>query len=291
MFFSDEIKKCYIFEYQRNENRAFRFFGTPGRYKDCLIYTEIDISFLCEGWQLGEHAEWCKYSNFQLATRVPLLVHVPGVTDQEWAATKKFSFIDALSPQRSHRDARAQRNRVEMDELVELVDVFPSLAELAKLSVPPVCPPNPLNVTFCSEGYSFAALIKGKFPRTGQVQTTPTFRKKYSRWKNATFSQYPRPGETPQIKTDSPVLDLITIMGYSMRTKDYHYTEWVGFNHTTFEGDWSDLKARELYINDIDPDQDDNVADDPDKQDLVHVLSQQLRRGWRDSLPVIHRKH
>ena len=30
---SDEIKICYIFEYQNNENRAFRFFGgTPGIY-------------------------------------------------------------------------------------------------------------------------------------------------------------------------------------------------------------------------------------------------------------------
>ena len=27
---SDEIKLCYIFEYQSNENRTFRFFGTPG---------------------------------------------------------------------------------------------------------------------------------------------------------------------------------------------------------------------------------------------------------------------
>ena len=27
---SEEIKLCYIFEYQCNENRAFRFFGTPG---------------------------------------------------------------------------------------------------------------------------------------------------------------------------------------------------------------------------------------------------------------------
>ena len=27
---SDEIKICYIFEYQINQNGAFRFFGTPG---------------------------------------------------------------------------------------------------------------------------------------------------------------------------------------------------------------------------------------------------------------------
>ena len=30
---SDEIKICYIFEYQSNENWAFRFFGTPGIHK------------------------------------------------------------------------------------------------------------------------------------------------------------------------------------------------------------------------------------------------------------------
>ena len=27
---SDEINKCYIFDYQSNESRAFRFLGTPG---------------------------------------------------------------------------------------------------------------------------------------------------------------------------------------------------------------------------------------------------------------------
>ena len=34
---SDDIKICYIFEYQSKENRAFRFFGTPGidRAKMC----------------------------------------------------------------------------------------------------------------------------------------------------------------------------------------------------------------------------------------------------------------
>ena len=29
---SDEIKICYIFEYQSNGNQAFCFFGTPGVY-------------------------------------------------------------------------------------------------------------------------------------------------------------------------------------------------------------------------------------------------------------------
>ena len=34
---SDEIKICYIFEFQSNENRAFRFFGTPGIVNHCSV--------------------------------------------------------------------------------------------------------------------------------------------------------------------------------------------------------------------------------------------------------------
>ena len=26
------------------------------------------------GWQLGEHTEWAKHTNFEIATRVPLLI-------------------------------------------------------------------------------------------------------------------------------------------------------------------------------------------------------------------------
>ena len=33
------------------------------------------------GWQLGEHGLWDKHTNFNLATRAPMLLAVPGVTD------------------------------------------------------------------------------------------------------------------------------------------------------------------------------------------------------------------
>ena len=32
---------------------------------------------LISGWSLGEHAEWAKYSNFDIALRVPLLISIP----------------------------------------------------------------------------------------------------------------------------------------------------------------------------------------------------------------------
>ena len=42
---SDEIKICNIFEYQSNENWAFRFFGTPGIHIRITIYY-ITFSFI-----------------------------------------------------------------------------------------------------------------------------------------------------------------------------------------------------------------------------------------------------
>lgn len=60
------------------------------------------------GWQLGEHGFWCKHTNYEVATRAPLIVSAPGMK----AAGRKT------------------------DALVEFVDIFPSLAERCGLPAP-----------------------------------------------------------------------------------------------------------------------------------------------------------
>lgn len=72
------------------------------------------------GWHLGDHGMWCKHSNYEQATRIPLIVAAPG----------------------GAKGASSQA-------LVETVDIYPTLAELAGL-------PAPLNL----DGRSFAHVVR-----------------------------------------------------------------------------------------------------------------------------------
>ena len=67
---------------------------------------------------MGEHLEWAKYSNFRVATNIPLFVHVPGLMDkrQQISSTIQSGMVSSA--------------------LVELVDLFPTLAELTGIEVP-----------------------------------------------------------------------------------------------------------------------------------------------------------
>jgi arylsulfatase A-like enzyme len=73
------------------------------------------------GWKLGDHSSWCKHTNFECDTRVPLFVRMPGKTTP---GTKTAA-------------------------LVELIDLYPTLCELTGLGKPAHL-----------QGKSFAALLE-----------------------------------------------------------------------------------------------------------------------------------
>jgi len=62
------------------------------------------------GWKLGDHSSWCKHTNFECDTRVPLLIRGPGLAFDK--ATK---------------------------EEVELIDLYPTLCELTGIKTPEHC--------------------------------------------------------------------------------------------------------------------------------------------------------
>ncbi|CAH0717429.1 unnamed protein product, partial [Brenthis ino] len=162
------------------------------------------------GWSLGENGLWAKYSNFDVALKVPL--KVPLIFELPGAVPKSIS-----TP-------------------VELIDIFPTVLELADLDVVPKCKASDKSI-LCFEGKSLVPLMKSKVDFN---------------MKPFAISQYPRPGEYPKRNSDKPLLKDIKVMGYSIRTKRYRYTEWISFNSTLFSRNWSTIYGIELYDHVID---------------------------------------
>ena len=96
-------------------------------YHACVSYTDRNIGVLLDaldasgvadntivvlwadhGWKLGDHSSWCKHTNFECDTRVPLVVRHPGI-----------------------KSAKGRSSA-----LVELIDLYPTLCELCGLVQP-----------------------------------------------------------------------------------------------------------------------------------------------------------
>jgi iduronate 2-sulfatase len=180
------------------------------------VLAELDRSGLREntavilwgdhGWKLGDYGAWCKHTNFELDTRVPMILSLPGQKNAGGATSA----------------------------LVEYVDVYPTLAEACRLPVPEHC-----------EGMGMMPLVDR--PRR--------------KWKAAAFSQYPRGGG---------------VMGYSIRTERWRYTEWI-VQKTGEVTDRELYDHRERYVADA------NLAGLARMKGTVAELSAMLEqgRGWK----------
>ncbi|MGK7393286.1 MAG: sulfatase [Candidatus Cyclobacteriaceae bacterium M3_2C_046] len=125
--------------------------------------------------------------------------------------------------------------------LVEFVDIYPSLCQLAGLELPDHL-----------QGTSFAPLIENPGKK----------------WKAGALSYWPESNRNDPEKA---------IMGYTVQTDRYRYTEWVRLST-------GELLARDLFDHQIDPDENKSIANDPQNEELMHELSKMLDRGngWKE---------
>ena len=91
------------------------------------------------GWHLGDHGIWCKHTNYEQATRVPLIITTPGAQKQ-----------DSNMP-------------------AELVDLFPTLCDLAGLPKPNNLDGVSLAPTITAENHSVRAVALSQFPRGSKM--------------------------------------------------------------------------------------------------------------------------
>ena len=205
------------------------------------------------GWHLGDMGIWGKATNYEIATRVPMMIWTPDMPEEN----------------------RGKKT----DALVELVDMYPTLCELAGLE-----PPSHL------EGQSFAPLLddpqqswkKAAFsqypnpalrewaanPLTSSMRETyfgPLIEEVESRimdqqgekWDRELFEQH--------------------LMGYTMRTDQYRLVVWKDRRNPDSEPVYV-----ELYDHKSDPTETKNIAEI--KPEVVAPLIAQLNEGWKGSL-------
>lgn len=94
------------------------------------------------GWHLGDHNLWCKHSNFEEATRAPLIISSPGMNSN---STKS---------------------------LTEHVDIFPTLCDLAGLPIPPQLQGKSLKLVMQDPTVVVKKYATSQYPRSGVDEET-----------------------------------------------------------------------------------------------------------------------
>ncbi len=202
------------------------------------------------GWHLGDMGIWGKATNYEISTRVPLMIWTPDMSNK----------------------VRGSKT----DALVELVDIFPTLCDLVGVDKPEHL-----------EGLSYAPLLEDPDQEWKSVAfsqfPTPALRE----WAANPLS--PEMRETyfgPLIieveeriklqqkeKWDRELFEN-NLMGYAMRTDRYRLIVWKDYTKPE-----SEPLYVELYDHDVDPQETKNIAyNDPS---LLKKLLSQFNEEWK----------
>ncbi len=107
------------------------------------------------GWHLGDHGQWCKHTNFERATRLPLMIKVPWMPGA--------SQIDALT---------------------ESIDIYPTLLDLCGLPHPPQLEGDSLVPILEAPESAGDADALSQYPRSGNMgYSMRTDRYRYTEWR------------------------------------------------------------------------------------------------------------
>lgn len=202
------------------------------------------------GWHLGDHGVWGKATNYEIATRVPMMIWTP---DMKTRGAKTDAFV-------------------------ELVDLFPTLCDLADVPLPKQL-----------EGQSFVPLLDdpklpwkkaafSQYPNPALREwaanpLSPAMRETF-------FGPLIKEVEDKIIKQQGDRWDRELfekhMMGYTMRTDRYRIVVWKDSRNP-------DAKPIdiELYDHSIDSGETNNIADE--NKPLVDKLISQLDGGWKEA--------
>ncbi len=174
-----------------------RIDSLPSKYgrNDTLVFVFGD-----HGYSLGDHQMWNKHSEFDVATRTPLIV----------------------------RDPTLSRSALTVKALVEFVDIFPTVTELVGIEIPPLCPEVSSGLALCTEGTSMVPLIQN-VTNTGNASAS---------WKPAAYTQFVRwcQGSNFGCMGYSAVTERFRYTEYVDFNETVHQTNWKMTKDTPNQG-------------------------------------------------------
>lgn len=206
------------------------------------------------GWHLGDMGIWGKATNYEIATRVPMMIWTP--------------------------DMPAGSRGKTTDALVELVDIYPTLCDLAGLDKPDHLEGTSFMPLLADPDREWEAAAFSQFPNPALREwaanpLAPSMRETF-------FGPLIEEVETRIIKQQKEKWDRDLfenrLMGYTMRTDRYRFVAWKDVANPDAEP-----VCMELYDHQTDPSETVNIADK--NPQIVANLLTQLNNGWAGSLP------
>jgi len=217
-----------------------------GQFDNTIIILWSD-----HGFHLGEMGIWGKATNYEIATRVPMIVWTP--------------------------EMKSKGTRT--NALVELVDIYPTLSELAGLPLPKHL-----------EGQSFAPLLDNpkldwkkavfsQFPTPalrewGAYPLRPAMKETFF---GPLLREVEQKIQTQQKENWDRDLFENNLMGYAMKTQDYKLIVWKDISNPK-----KPLLFTELYDHRNDPNETTNIA--ARAPELRTALIRQFDKGWRGNI-------
>jgi iduronate 2-sulfatase len=200
------------------------------------------------GWHLGEYGIWGKATNYEIGTRIPLIIRAPGMAG-------------------NGRSSRA---------LAESIDLYPTLAALAGLPAPPTLEGTSLvpilqKPTEAGKGFAFSEFPAPALREWAAKPLSPAMRETF-------FGPLISAAEAQLAREHGARYDRKTfedhVKGYSIRTDRYRCTLWVDRRDPAGEP-----FAVELYDHTADPHETRNISAQPQHRAVLAELRQRILAG------------
>ena len=222
--------------------------------KEGLRENTIIIVWSDHGWHLGDMGIWGKATNYEIATRVPLLIWTPDMPKGSKGKTT--------------------------DALVELVDMYPTLADLVGFEIPKHVEGTSFKPLLTNPNLTWKTAAFSQFPSPalrewGGFPIRPAMRETYF---GPLLKEVEEKIKKQQKEKWNRNLFENTLMGYAMRTQQYRFIVWKDRENPK--------KAPvfiELFDHNIDPLETTNIASQ--NPELVKELMIQFNKGWQGNSP------